>query len=81
VAKHHFVLSRGDYTGSTKLVVCGARGQGQHWQGDRTQTTIWEIVSNNPFGNRQREQSWGHGTRSRWMCMRRPIANTAGRAR
>jgi hypothetical protein len=33
-----------------------------HWQGDRTQTTVWEIANNNPFGNRHREQSWGHGT-------------------
>jgi hypothetical protein len=26
-----------------------------HWQGDRTQTTVWQIANNNPFGNRQRE--------------------------
>jgi hypothetical protein len=31
-------------------------------KGDRTQTTVWEIANNNPFGNRHREQSWGHGT-------------------
>jgi hypothetical protein len=37
-------------------------GKAGHWQGDRTQTTVWEIANNNPFGNRHREQSWGHGT-------------------
>jgi hypothetical protein len=26
------------------------------------QTTVWEIADNNPFGNRQREQSWEHAT-------------------
>jgi hypothetical protein len=33
--------------------------------GDRTQTTVWEIANNNPFGNRHREQSWGTARKSR----------------
>src|SRR5262249_47265443 len=48
-----------------------------HWQGDRRQTTVWEIANNNPFGNQQREQSWGHGTQKPVECMRRPIANNS----
>src|SRR5271170_4897970 len=29
------------------------------------------------FGNRQREQSWGHGTQKPVECMRRPITNNS----
>ena len=28
-----------------------------HWQGDRTQTTVWEIANTNPFGNAARERT------------------------
>src|SRR5467141_773934 len=77
-AKQHFTLSRGDNPGghepSGYAVRDGRRG---HWQGDRTQTTVWEIPNNNPFGNRQREQSWGHGTQKPVECMRRPITNNS----
>jgi DNA modification methylase len=53
------------------------RGKKSHWQGDRTQITVWEIANNNPFGNRHREQSWGHGTQKPVECMRRPIVNNS----
>ena len=36
-----------------------------------------EIANNNPFGNRQREQSWGHATQKPVECMRRPIVNNS----
>ena len=52
-------------------------GKTSHWQGDRRQTTVWEIANNNPFGNPQHEQSWGHGTQKPVECMRRPIANNS----
>src|SRR5262249_3082711 len=42
-----------------------------------TKTTLWEIANNNPFGNPQREQSWGHGTQKPVECMRRPIVNNS----
>jgi DNA modification methylase len=76
--KQHFTLSRGDYhwRHETCLYVVRA-GKASHWQGDRTQTTIWEIANNNPFGNRQREESWGHGTQKPVECMRRPIINNS----
>ncbi len=75
-AKQHFVLSRGDYHWKHETCWYAVReGKASHWQGDRTQTTIWEILSNNPFGNRQREPSWGHGTQKPVECMRRPIVN------
>jgi DNA modification methylase len=77
-AKQHFTLSRGDYHWKHEACWYAVReGKGSHWRGDRTQTTVWEIVNNNPFGNRQREQSWGHGTQKPVECMRRPIDNNS----
>jgi DNA modification methylase len=77
-AKQHFTLSRGDYHWKHETCWYAVReGKASHWQGDRTQTTVWEIANNNPFGNQQREQSWGHGTQKPVECMRRPIANNS----
>jgi DNA modification methylase len=77
-AKQHFTLSRGDYHWKHETCWYAVReGKASHWRGDRTQTTVWEIANNNPFGNPQREQSWGHGTQKPVECMRRPIANNS----
>src|SRR3984893_5906419 len=77
-AKQHFTLGRGDYHWRHETCWYAVReGKTSHWQGDRTQTTVWEIAKNNPFGNRQREQSGGHGTQKPVECMRRPIANNS----
>ena len=76
--KQHFTLSRGDYHWKHETCWYAVReGKTSHWGGDRTQTTVWEIPNNNPFGNRQREESWGHGTQKPVECMRRPIANNS----
>jgi DNA modification methylase len=76
--KQHFTLSRGDYHWKHEACWYAVReGTGSHWGGDRTQTTVWEIANNNPFGNREREQSWGHATQKPVECMRRPIANNS----
>jgi DNA modification methylase len=76
--KQHFTLSRGHYHWQHENCWYAVRdGKPGHWQGDRTQTTVWEIANNNPFGNRQREQSWGHGTQKPVECMRRPIVNNS----
>ena len=77
-AKQHFTLSRGDYHWQHETCWYAVRqGRKSHWQGDRRQTTVWEIANNNPFGNPQREQSWGHGTQKPVECMRRPIVNNS----
>jgi DNA modification methylase len=77
-AKQHFTLSRGDYHWKHETCWYAVReGRTSHWQGDRRQTTVWEIANNNPFGNPQREQSWGHGTQKPVECMRRPIVNNS----
>jgi DNA modification methylase len=76
--KQHFALSRGDYHWKHETCWYAVRERKtSHWQGDRTQTTVWEIANNNPFGNPQREQSWGHGAQKPVECMRRPIANNS----
>src|SRR6201993_260630 len=76
--KQHFTLSRGHYHWQHENCWYAVReGKAGHWQGDRRQTTVWEIANNNPFGNRHREQSWGHGTQKPVECMRRPIVNNS----
>ena len=76
--KQHFTLSRGDYHWKHETCWYAVReGKTSHWQGDRTQTTVWEIANNNPFGSSQREESWGHGTQKPVECMRRPIINNS----
>jgi DNA modification methylase len=76
--KQHFTLSRGHYHWRHENCWYAVReGKVGHWQGDRKQTTVWEVANNNPFGNRQREQSWGHGTQKPVECMRRPIVNNS----
>jgi DNA modification methylase len=77
-AKQHFTLGRGDYHWQHEVCWYAVRaGKTSHWQGDRSQTTVWEIANNNPFGNQQREESWGHGTQKPVECMRRPIVNNS----
>src|SRR6266446_1443528 len=77
-AKQHFTLGCGDYHWQHETCCYAVReGKTSHWQGGRTQTTVWEIPNNNPFGNPQHEQSWGHGTQKPVECMRRPIANNS----
>jgi hypothetical protein len=77
-AKQHFTLSRGDYHWKHETCWYAVReGKTSQWQGDRAQTTVWEIANNNPFGNREREQSWGHRTQKPVECMRRPIVNNS----
>jgi len=76
--KQHFALSRGHYHWQHENCWYAVRdGKAGHWQGGRTQTTVWQIPNNNPFGNRQREPSWGHGTQKPVECMRRPIVNNS----
>ena len=51
--KQHFALSRGDYHWKHETCWYAVReGTPSQWSGDRTQTTVWEIANNNPFGNR-----------------------------
>jgi DNA modification methylase len=76
--KPHFTLSRGHYHWRHETCWYAVReGKAGHWQGGRKQSTVWEIANNNPFGNQQREPSWGHATQKPVECMRRPIVNNS----
>ena len=49
-------------------VRAGGRG---HWQGDRSQTTLWEI------SGRNQDAATVHGTQKPVECMRRPLENNS----
>lgn len=74
--KQHFALSRGDYHWQHEPCWYAVRkGKKHNWQGDRKQSTTWEIANNNSFGNANPEKTWGHGTQKPVDCMLRPIQN------
>jgi len=76
--KQHFTLSRGDYHWQHETCWYAVRqGKPSHWQGDRSQATVWQVANGSPWGNRQREESWGHGTQKPVECMRRPMVNNS----
>ena len=72
-AKNNFAISRGDY--HWKHEPCWyavRRNRGGHWQGDRTQTTVWDIP-------KPQKSETGHSTQKPVECMRRPIVNNSAR--
>ena len=74
--KQHFALSRGDYHWQHEPCWYAVKkGKKHNWQGDRKQSTTWEIMNNNSFGNANPEKTWGHGTQKPIDCMLRPIQN------
>lgn len=68
-AKDRFTLGRGDYQWQHEpcwyVVRKGAVG---HWNGGRSQSTVWNVKSREDGGH-------GHGTQKPVECMRRPIEN------
>lgn len=70
-AKDRFTLGRGHYHWQHEpawyVVKKGATG---HWQGDRTQATLWNI-------NAREDAGHGHSTQKPIECMRRPIENNS----
>ena len=75
-AKQHFVFGRGHYHWQHEPCFYGVRkGKTAQWAGDRTQSTVWDIANNNPFGNSDHELQTGHGTQKPVECMARPIRN------
>jgi DNA modification methylase len=78
--KAHFAISRGHYHWqheSCWYVV--RRGANGHWNGDRRQTTVWDIVSLTGFTSQEfgADARTGHGTQKPIDCMRRPILNNS----
>lgn len=70
-AKNQLVIGRGHY--HPKHEPCWyavKKGGTGHWQGDRKQTTLWEI-------NKPQKSETGHSTQKPIECMRRPIENNS----
>jgi DNA modification methylase len=75
-AKQHFALGRGDYHWQHEPAWYAVReGKSSHWNGDRTQSTLWQVANLNPFGGSSDETATGHGTQKPVELMRRPILN------
>ena len=70
-AKERFALSRGDYHWQHEPCWYAVRAKGKgHWNGDRSQTTVWNIPSRDDAGH-------GHSTQKPIECMRKPIQNNS----
>lgn len=77
-ARNRIVFGRGDYHYQhDPLWYAVKKGKKHNWQGRRDQSTVWEIANNNPFGNNNMEETWGHGTQKPMECMLRPILNNS----
>ncbi len=71
-AKERLVLSRGDYHWQHEPCWYAVRQKTKgHWNGDRKQTTLWQIPS------RDQDAQTVHGTQKPVECMRRPMLNNA----
>ncbi len=69
--KSRFAISRGHYHWHHEPCWYSVRsGRTAKWRGDRTQSTIWDIV--------HVANETGHGTQKPVECMRRPLANHGG---
>jgi DNA modification methylase len=76
--KPHFAMAMGDYHWQHECCFYGVRrGARSHWNGDRKQTTVWDINSNVGFTSKTegKDARTGHGTQKPVECMRRPMVN------
>jgi DNA modification methylase len=76
--KQHFALSRGDMHWAHEPAWYAVRKNAtSHWQGDRTQTTVWEVANLNPFGGTGTADNvvTGHGTQKPVRLFEIPITN------
>ena len=83
--KQHFALSRGNYHWGHEPAWYAIRtGATAGWQGDRTQTTVWDVPNLNPMGGTRVADNavTGHGTQKPVRLFEIPIQNhtTAGDA-
>lgn len=72
-SKDRFVLGRSHYHWQHEPAWYVVRkGKTGHWNGDRSQSTVWNIPARDDGGH-------GHGTQKPVECMRRPIVNNSER--
>jgi DNA modification methylase len=70
-AKNQMLIGRGDYHWKHEPCWYAVRsGKTGQWQGDRTQTTVWNI-------DKPRKSETGHSTQKPIECMKRPIENNS----
>lgn len=69
-------MSRGDYHWKHEPCWYAVRGTG-NWQGDRKQTTVWDIASPIHIMSGSDEQKTIHPTQKPVDCHRRPIMNNS----
>lgn len=72
-AKNHAPMGRGHFHVQHEPCWYAVRkksGATAHWQGDRTQTTLWKI-------DKPQKSETGHSTQKPVECMRRPIVNNS----
>ncbi len=69
-AKPSLVMGRGHYHWQHEPCWYAVRGTG-HWNGDRKQSTLWQIE------NRNQDAETVHSTQKPVECMRRPIVNNS----
>ncbi len=76
-AKQHFTFGRSDYHWQHEPCWYAIKkGHTHNWNGDRKQTTLWEISNLNCFGKSQEEdERTAHSTQKPLECMARPIRN------
>ena len=53
------------------------KGNKAHWNGDRSQSTIWDIDNAGAFGGTKDDGKTHHSTQKPVECMRRPILNNS----
>lgn len=71
--KQNAVFSRGHFHWKHEACWYAVRkGKTGNWQGDRKQTTVWDIANANPMGGNDEEQT-GHSTQKPVECMARPM--------
>lgn len=71
--KSNFVISRGHYHPHHEPCWYAVRKGGTgHWQGDRTQSTLWAI-------DKPQKSETGHSTQKPVECMLRPILNNSAK--
>jgi DNA modification methylase len=70
-AKQQFPIGRGNYHVQHEPCWYAVRkGKTAHWQGDRTQSTLWQI-------DKPVKSETGHSTQKPVECMKRPIDNNS----
>lgn len=70
-AKSQLVMSRGHYHPQHESCWYAVRNTGKgHWQGDRKQSTLWQI-------DKPHKSETGHSTQKPVECMKRPIENNS----